>query len=164
LERLWSPWRARYIASGVDAQNDACVFCLIASDPEHDESNFVLQRAQHCFVVLNLYPYISGHLMVVPYLHTSEFDSAPKELTDEMMDLTKRAQTALREVYSPAGFNMGMNLGAAAGAGIADHLHIHLLPRWAGDTNFMTTVGETRVLPEDLPTTYSKLRDKFSRG
>jgi ATP adenylyltransferase len=102
--------------------------------------------------------------MVVPYLHTSEFDSAPKELTDEMMDLTKRAQTALREAYSPAGFNLGMNLGAAAGAGIADHLHIHLLPRWAGDTNFMTTVGETRVLPEDLPTTYSKLRDKFSRG
>jgi len=101
--------------------------------------------------------------MVVPYLHTSEFDSAAKEITDEMMDLTKRAQTALREVYSPAGFNMGMNLGAAAGAGIADHLHIHLLPRWGGDTNFMTTVGETRVLPEDLPTTYSKLRDKFSR-
>jgi ATP adenylyltransferase len=102
--------------------------------------------------------------MVVPYLHTSEFDSVAKEITDEMMDLTKRAQTALREVYSPAGFNMGMNLGAAAGAGIADHLHIHLLPRWGGDTNFMTTVGETRVLPEDLPTTYSKLRDKFSRG
>ena len=102
--------------------------------------------------------------MVVPYLHTSEFDSAAKEIMDEMMDLTKRAQTALREVYSPAGFNMGMNLGAAAGAGIADHLHIHLLPRWGGDTNFMTTVGETRVLPEDLPTTYSKLRDKFSRG
>jgi len=164
MDRLWSPWRARYIASGVDAQNDACVFCLIANDREHDESNFVLHRAQHCFVLLNLYPYISGHLMVVPYLHTSEFDSAAKEITDEMMDLTKRAQTALREVYSPAGFNMGMNLGAAAGAGIADHLHIHLLPRWGGDTNFMTTVGETRVLPEDLPTTYSKLRDKFSRG
>ena len=99
--------------------------------------------------------------MVVPYLHTSEFDSAAKEITDEMMDLTKRSQTALREVYSPAGFNMGMNLGSAAGAGIADHLHIHLLPRWAGDTNFMTTVGESRVIPEDLPTTYSKLRPKF---
>jgi ATP adenylyltransferase len=137
------------------------VFCLIANDPEHDDSNFVLHRGQHCFVVLNLYPYISGHLMIVPYLHTSEFDSAPKEVTDEMMDLTKRSQTALREAYSPAGFNIGMNLGAAAGAGIADHLHIHLLPRWGGDTNFMTTVGETRVLPEDLPTTYSKLRDKF---
>lgn len=112
-------------------------------------------------MVLNLYPYITGHLMVVPYLHTSEFDSAPKEITDELMDMAKRAQTALREVYSPSGFNMGMNLGSAAGAGIADHLHIHLLPRWSGDTNFMTTVGESRVLPEDLPTTYSKLRPKF---
>ena len=99
--------------------------------------------------------------MIVPYLHTSEFDSAAKEITDEMMDLTKRSQSALREVYSPDGFNMGMNLGKAAGAGIADHMHIHLLPRWSGDTNFMTTVAEARVLPEDLATTYSKLRPKF---
>jgi ATP adenylyltransferase len=99
--------------------------------------------------------------MIVPYLHTNEFDSVAKEITDEMMDMAKRSQTALREVYSPSGFNMGMNLGSAAGAGIADHLHIHLLPRWAGDTNFMTTVGESRVIPEDLPTTYSKLKPKF---
>jgi ATP adenylyltransferase len=159
---LWSPWRAKYIASGVDSEAEGCVFCRMAAEPEHDESNFVLHRAQHTFVVLNLYPYISGHLMIVPYLHTSEFDSAPKETTDELMDMAKRAQTALREVYSPSGFNMGMNLGTAAGAGIADHLHIHLLPRWSGDTNFMTTVGESRVLPEDLPTTYSKLRPKFN--
>ena len=137
------------------------MFCRIASDPEHDETNFVLHRGERAFIVLNLYPYISGHLMIVPYLHTSEFDSAPKEITDEMMDLAKRSQTALREVYSPAGFNLGMNLGASAGAGIADHMHIHLLPRWAGDTNFMTSVGETRVLPESLETTYSKLRSKF---
>jgi ATP adenylyltransferase len=99
--------------------------------------------------------------MIVPYLHTSEFDSVAKEITDEMMDLAKRSQTALREVYSPAGFNMGMNLGTAAGAGIADHMHIHLLPRWSGDTNFMTTVAESRVLPEDLETTYSKLHPHF---
>src|SRR5678815_3735533 len=105
MERLWSPWRARYIASGVDAQKDGCVFCAIARDPEHDEENFVLHRAQHCFVLLNLYPYISGHLMIVPYLHTSEFDSTAKEITDEMMDQTKRAMTAVREVYKPAGFN-----------------------------------------------------------
>ncbi|HET6974080.1 MAG TPA: HIT domain-containing protein [Pyrinomonadaceae bacterium] len=162
MERLWSPWRARYIASAIDAQNDVCVFCAIASDPEHDEENYVLHRAPHCFVLLNLYPYISGHLMIVPYLHTSELDSMAKEITDDMMDQTKRAQAALREVYKPAGFNLGMNLGLAAGAGIADHLHIHLLPRWVGDTNFMTTVGETRVLPEDLPTAYSKLRPKFA--
>ena len=161
MDRLWSPWRARYIASGVDSAKDGCVLCLIASHPEDDEQNFVLHRGQHSFVVLNIYPYISGHLMIVPYLHTSEFDSAPKEITDELMDLTKKSQTALRETYSPAGFNMGMNLGAAAGAGIADHLHIHLLPRWGGDTNFMTTVGETRVLPEDLATTYAKLKPHF---
>lgn len=137
------------------------MFCGMAADPDRDESNFVLHRAEHSFVVLNLYPYISGHLMIVPYLHTSEFDSVPKEVTDELMDQAKRSQTALREVYSPSGFNLGMNLGSAAGAGIADHMHIHLLPRWSGDTNFMTTVGDTRVLPEDLETTYSKLRTKF---
>lgn len=137
------------------------MFCRIAADPEHDENNFVLHRGEHGFIVLNLYPYITGHLMVVPYLHTSELDSAPKEVTDELMDLAKRSQTALREVYSPAGFNLGMNLGASAGAGITDHMHIHLLPRWSGDTNFMTTVAETRVLPENLETTYSKLRIKF---
>ena len=137
------------------------MFCRIAAEPEHDERNFVLYRGEHGFIVLNLYPYITGHLMVVPYLHTSEFDSVPKEITDELMDLAKHSQTALREVYGPAGFNLGMNLGAAAGAGITDHMHIHLLPRWSGDTNFMTTVGETRVLPEDLETTYSKLRVKF---
>ena len=161
MERLWSPWRARYIASGVDSYGEGCVFCRMASETEHDETNFILHRAQHGFIVLNLYPYITGHMLIVPYLHTSEFDSVPKEITDELMDLAKRAQTALREVYSPVGFNMGMNLGSAAGAGIADHIHIHLLPRWSGDTNFMTTVGDSRVLPEDLATSYSKLRPKL---
>ena len=161
MDRLWSPWRAQYIASGADSQAGECVFCRIARDSGHDEENLVLHRGRLAFVVLNLYPYISGHLMVVPYLHTAEFDSTPKEITDEMMDLTKRGQSALREVYSPAGFNIGMNLGAVAGAGVADHIHIHVLPRWGGDTNFMTTVGETRVLPEDLATTYTKLRGKF---
>jgi ATP adenylyltransferase len=133
----------------------------MAANPGEDATNFVVHRGEHSFVVLNLYPYITGHVMIVPYLHTSEFDSVPKEITDEMMDLAKRSQTALREVYSPSGFNMGMNLGAAAGAGIADHLHIHLLPRWTGDTNFLTTVGESRVIPEALEVTYEKLRRKF---
>ena len=135
----------------------------MAGNPEGDESNFVVHRATHAFVVLNLYPYITGHMLVVPYLHTSEFDSIAKEITDEMMDLTKRSQAVLREVYAPAGFNVGMNLGAAGGAGIADHVHIHVLPRWSGDTNFMTTVAESRVIPEDLKTTYSKLHAKFSK-
>lgn len=161
MERLWSPWRSKYIASGVDSQAAGCIFCNIAADPDRDASNFVLHRGEHAFVLLNLYPYITGHMMIVPYLHTSEFDSVPKEITDEMMDLAKRAQRALREVYSPTGFNIGMNLGSAAGAGIADHIHIHVLPRWSGDTNFMTTVGEVRVLPEALDVTYRKLFEKF---
>lgn len=161
MERLWSPWRARYIASGVDSQAEGCVFCRMANDPEQDETNLILHRAEHGFIVLNLFPYITGHLMIVPYLHSGEFDSLPKEITDELMDLAKLAQTALRDVYRPEGFNLGMNLGAAAGAGIVDHVHIHLLPRWSGDTNFMTTVAESRVIPEDLKTTYSKLRAKF---
>lgn len=161
MQRLWSPWRSKYIASGVDSQSEGCVLCRIAANPDQDATNFVIHRAEHAFVVLNLYPYITGHLMVVPYLHTSDFDSVAKEITDEMMDLAKRSQTALREVYSPSGFNLGMNLGAAAGAGIADHIHIHLLPRWTGDTNFMTTVGESRVIPEALEVTYQKLKERF---
>ena len=161
MQRLWSPWRSQYIASGVDSQAQECVFCHIAAAPDQDAANFVLHRGRHAFVVLNLYPYITGHLMVVPYLHTSELDTVAKEITDEMMDLAKRSQTALREVYTPSGFNLGMNFGSAAGAGIADHIHIHLMPRWIGDTNFMTTVGDARVLPEALETTYSKLVLKF---
>jgi ATP adenylyltransferase len=161
VDRLWSPWRAKYIASGVDAQASQCVFCEIGKNETTDEENFVVFRGQLNFVVLNLFPYITGHLMVVPYAHLGEFDSAPKAVTDEMMDLTKRSQTALRTVYKPAGYNVGMNLGASAGAGIVDHIHVHILPRWSGDTNFMTTVGETRVLPEDLKTTWTKLRGEF---
>ena len=112
-------------------------------------------------MVLNIYPYIRGHLLIVPLEHVADLEVAAKETTDEMMDLTKRSQMVLREVYKPAGFNVGMNLGRVAGAGIADHIHIHVLPRWAGDTNFMSTVGQTRVISEELATTYRKLRDKF---
>lgn len=137
------------------------MFCEIQRDPRQDEENFILYRAEHNFVVLNIYPYVSGHLLIVPYPHLGELDSTATYITNEMMELTKKSQTALREVYQPAGFNVGMNLGAAAGAGVVDHIHIHILPRWIGDSNFMSTVGETRVLPEDLSTTYHKLRDKF---
>jgi ATP adenylyltransferase len=162
VQRLWSPWRHAYIAaSGADTPEVGCIFCEVQKHPENDDKNFVLHRATHNFVILNLYPYISGHLMIVPNDHLGEFDSAPKETTDEMFDLAKRCQAALREVYRPQGFNIGMNLGRAAGAGIAEHIHMHIMPRWVGDTNFITTVGETRVLPEDLPTTYLKLREKF---
>ncbi len=162
MEILWSPWRAKYIASGSDnSQADTCVFCNISRDPANDEKNFVVYRALHNFVVLNLYPYISGHLLIVPYEHVAELDAAAKETTNELMDLTKQAQTVLRDVYKPAGFNIGLNLGAPAGAGIVGHLHVHILPRWSGDTNFMSTVAQTRIISEDLNTTYEKLRDKF---
>lgn len=138
-----------------------CIFCEAFQNPANDEKNFVLHRASYNFVILNLYPYISGHLLIAPNEHLGEFDSAPKETTDEMMDLAKRCQSALREIYHPQGFNIGMNLGRAAGAGVADHFHLHIMPRWSGDTNFMSTLGETRVLSEDLQTTYSKLRSQF---
>ena len=143
------------------SQADSCIFCKAVKNPADDEKNFVLHRGAYTFVILNLYPYVSGHLMIAPYAHLGELDEAPKEESDEMMDLAKRCQTALREVYLPDGFNLGMNLGRAAGAGIADHIHMHLMPRWSGDTNFMTSVAETRVLSEDLPTTYHKLREKL---
>jgi ATP adenylyltransferase len=164
VDILWSPWRYDYIKSGSGdepGQSSSCVFCTLKERTGDDESKFILHRAQFNFVVLNLYPYISGHLLIVPYAHLGELDDAPKETTDELMDLAKRAQTLLREAYGPQGFNLGMNLGRSAGAGVADHIHLHIMPRWTGDTNFMSTIGETRVIPEDLKTTYSKLHGKF---
>ncbi len=165
MDRLWSPWRYDYIKSGSSGEKNqappACVFCSMLESDADDEIKFIVHRAAHNFIVLNIYPYISGHTMIVPYAHIAELAAAPKETTDEMMDLTKRCQAAMRQIYRPDGFNIGMNLGRAAGAGVADHFHMHILPRWIGDTNFMTTVGETRVHPEDLTTTYHKLRDQF---
>ena len=163
MDRLYTPWRNDYIkgASGEKTgHGEACVFCALAAREDDDET-FILHRARRNYVVLNVYPYTSGHLMVVPFEHTADFAALAKETSDEMMDLAKRAQAILQEVYRPHGFNLGLNLGHAAGAGVTDHLHLHLLPRWSGDSNFMTTVAETRVLPEDLRTTYDKLRRQF---
>ena len=143
------------------SQNPACIFCEALKNSADDENNLVLLRGQLNFIILNRYPYISGHLMIAPNAHLADFAAAPKETTDEMMDLAKRCQSALHDVYHADGFNIGMNLGRAAGAGVADHFHLHIMPRWNGDTNFMSTVGETRVLPEDLATTYRKLFGKI---
>jgi len=143
------------------SEKPGCIFCVAHKDSAKDDQNYILHRAEHNFIILNLYPYVSGHLMVAPYAHLGEFDAAPKEVTDEMMDLAKHCQTVLRQAYHPDGFNVGMNLGRSAGAGVADHIHLHIMPRWSGDTNFMTTVAETRVLPESLSMTYQKLRAKF---
>lgn len=164
MDILWSPWRYAYIKSSESkstGKTSGCVFCDILNNSASDEDNYILHRAEFNFVILNVYPYISGHLMIVPFAHLADLDRADKSATDEMMDLAKRSQTALREAYQPHGFNLGMNFGRAAGAGVAEHFHMHVLPRWVGDANFMTSVGETRTIPEDLRTTYEKLKTKF---
>jgi ATP adenylyltransferase len=161
VDVLWSPWRYDYITANGLAKTSGCVFCDILINSVSDEDNFILHRAEFNFVILNIYPYTSGHLMVVPYEHTSDLAAAVKSSSDEMMDLIKRATAAITSVYRPDGINLGMNLGKAAGAGVADHYHTHVLPRWVGDANFMTAIGETRTIPETLQTTYTNLKGKF---
>src|SRR3984957_4621162 len=155
MDYMWTPWRYRYIADGT--KDDRCVFCdaIAAND---DAKFLIVLRGAKCFVILNLYPYTSGHVMIVPYAHVSELSAADPEALAEMMQLAQRVQVALSQNYHPQGYNLGMNLGRAAGAGITKHLHLHVLPRWSGDANFMTVVGETRVEPEELATTYERLR------
>ena len=163
MDVLWSPWRYDYIKSGEApaAENKGCVFCSILENSASDEENFIIHRAEFNFVILNIYPYTSGHLMVIPYEHQAEISEITTESSNEMMDLAKKTQKAIKEIYQPEGFNLGMNLGKAAGAGVAGHLHLHILPRWVGDVNFMTAIGQTRTIPETLQTTYEKLKAKF---
>lgn len=158
MEHIWSPWRYRYIAS-VD-KAPGCVFCRIQEEAD-DQENLVVYRGRLNFLILNLFPYTSGHSMVVPYEHTPSFATLAEATSTEMIEIAKRAQLALEAEYKPDGYNIGMNLGRSAGAGVADHLHLHIVPRWAGDANFVSIVGETRVLPEDLRTTYTRLTNHF---
>jgi ATP adenylyltransferase len=160
MDHLWSPWRYQYVQK--EKASAGCVFCQAAADGR-DEENLVVHRARKNYVILNRYPYSTGHLMVIPYEHVDMLQYASEETLQEMMLLTQRAQIHLREVYRPPGFNLGMNLGESAGAGIAEHIHMHVLPRWPGDTSFITTVAETRVLPEDLMVTWRKLHDAFAK-
>ena len=159
MERLWSPWRLAYVTGS--SEPGGCVFCKAQDDD--DARMLTLYSGVTCFVILNLYPYNNGHLMVVPKRHIATLASATSEELSEMMELTRRAEIALTEAYQPQGLNVGMNLGRPAGAGIADHMHIHLVPRWTGDTNFMTIVGNVRVLPEELDQTAKRLRPIFER-
>jgi ATP adenylyltransferase len=154
MDFLWTPWRYRYIANA--AKNDRCIFCDALT--MGDEKAHIVLRGELNFVILNAFPYTAGHVMIVPYAHIGELSAASPETLAEMMSIAQRVQTALAAVYKPEGFNLGMNLGRCAGAGITGHIHLHLLPRWVGDANFMTTVGETRMEPEDLDTTYTKLK------
>jgi ATP adenylyltransferase len=161
MDVLWSPWRYDYIKGSGSAKPDGCVFCRIQDNSAGDEERFILKRAEFNFVVLNVFPYSSGHLLIVPYAHIADLDKTDKSTSDEMMDLMKTSQAVLTEVYQPEGFNLGINLGKSAGAGVAGHLHTHILPRWSGDVNFMTAIGETRNMPETLQTTYKKLKGKL---
>ncbi len=160
MEHLWSPWRLAYITGG--ASPGGCVFCHALADAEAEP--LIVHRGTTCFVILNLFPYNNGHLMVIPNRHVASLASATPEERGELMELTARAETALTEAYAPHGMNMGINLGKPAGAGVLDHVHVHVVPRWEGDTNFMTVVGQTRVLPETLPATAARLRPIFERS
>ena len=159
MERLWSPWRHSYVTR--KGEDSSCVFCdALTSDGGRA---LVLDEGPTCFVILNLYPYNSGHLMVVPRRHVGTLAALHAPELSELGEWTRRAEMALTEAYQPQGINLGMNLGRPAGAGVLDHLHVHLVPRWTGDTNFMSVVGNVRVLPEELPRTAERLRPVFHR-
>lgn len=159
MDRLFSPWRHAYVTRA--DEDDTCVFCR-ALETEEGRALIVFDGTT-CFIILNLYPYNSGHLMVVPRRHVATLAALETAELIELAELTRRAEIALTEVYAPQGLNVGMNLGKPAGAGVADHLHVHLVPRWAGDTNFMSVVGNVRVLPEELPRSAERLRPVFER-
>ena len=160
MNNLWAPWPMTYLQSNREpaaSGPDACIFCD-KPKANDDEGNLIVHRGAACFVILNLYPYNNGHLMVVPYAHVATLEDLAVEPAAEMMTLAQTAVRVLRGMYQPQGFNLGINLGASAGAGIAAHVHLHVVPRWSGDTNFMTVTGDTRVIPEDLRETWRRMR------
>ena len=156
MDFIWSPWRYDYLASG-GVKAPSCVFC-VGEDRTHDSERLIVFRGTHNFIILNLFPYTSGHLMVAPYEHLDTIVSAKADQLTEMMQLSQKSIAVLQKLYRADGFNIGMNLGSAAGAGIREHFHLHVVPRWIGDANFMSVVGETRVLPEDLHKTYQRVK------
>jgi ATP adenylyltransferase len=156
-QRLWAPWRLNYIKG---EKTDECIFC--AKPALGDDAKALIPfRGERCYVILNAFPYNNGHLMVAPYEHTAQLEDLDEDAASELMSLARRAIRALSGAYGPDGYNIGINLGSAAGAGMADHLHLHVVPRWAGDTNFMPIVGDTRVLPEALQDSYANVREAF---
>jgi ATP adenylyltransferase len=189
MDRLWTPWRYSYITrsepqarSGVpmalsawppsEAEDKHCVFCNMIAAVDYavahgmaretaEQAARIIHRGENCFICLNIYPYSTGHVLIVPYQHLDSLAGLPSETAHELIHLAQRVELTLRDTYKPDGINMGLNLGEAAGAGIAEHIHLHALPRWSGDTNFMTVTAETRVLPESLDITWAKLQAPF---
>ena len=161
MDYLWTPWRYQYISQANAGKQPECIFCDAASRND-DDVTLVVLRGVLSFVILNRFPYTSGHVMVVPYAHVAELAQLEPAALTEMMQQAQKVERAFKNLYKPDGMNFGMNLGRAAGAGIAGHLHLHGLPRWIGDASFITVAGETRVLPEDLGVTYERLRKALS--
>ena len=159
MDYLFTPWRFAYVADA--AKDERCIFCDLLALGD-DAKSLIVLRGERNFIVLNRFPYTSGHVMIVPYAHIADLSACDSNVLLEMMQLARRVQIALASAYKPDGYNLGMNLGRCAGAGVTGHLHLHVLPRWSGDSNFMTVTGETRVQPEDLSTTYEKLRSALS--
>ena len=156
-EQLWAPWRLKYIEAA-DKQG-GCIFCDFPAEGEaHDAANFIVHRGQYAFIILNAFPYSNGHVMVVPYRHTATMETYSPEEMLEVMELTRVSLRMLQAAFGPHAYNCGLNMGRVAGAGIAEHLHWHIVPRWNGDTNFMTVLADTRVIPESLPAVYDRLR------
>jgi ATP adenylyltransferase len=155
MDYLWTPWRYAYV-SGAE-RTTGCVFCNAVTLGD-DEKMLIVHRGKHCFVILNAYPYTPGHVLIVPYAHLDELQKLPSDAAGEMMSLSQKMESVLRELYHPDGINLGMNIGKAAGAGIAGHIHMHVLPRWVADANFLSVVGETRLLPETLEQTWKRMK------
>jgi len=158
MKYLWSPWRMKYVENS--KEEEGCVFCN-AQAKEDSAQNLIAQRGKHAYVILNRYPYTSGHLMVIPFEHKPNLEELDSATRAEMVELISLCTTVLQAVYKPEGFNIGANIGEAGGAGVKEHVHFHIVPRWMGDTNFITTVSETRVLPESLEDTYKRVKAGF---
>jgi ATP adenylyltransferase len=162
MNYLWAPWRMPYLKNDLTDNDSECIFC-VKTNTENDAAEHILYRDKHCFVTLNLYPYTNGHLLIVPYTHTGQLEDLSAEVAAGMMLTAQKAVHVLREAYQPEAYNMGINQGAAAGAGVVEHLHMHIVPRWKGDTNYMTVVGETRVIPEWIDETYRHLKTLWDK-
>ena len=158
--RIWAPWRLEYVKDAAKDNEDECIFCAKPAAGD-DEANLIVHRGERCFVILNLFPYTNGHLMVAPYEHTGQLQDLDAETVAEMMALAQTTMRRLEEVYSPHGFNVGFNQGRVAGAGFENHIHMHVVPRWGGDTNFMPVLADTRVMPQTLQQSYEALRGGF---
>ena len=159
-ERIWAPWRLEYVKDAAKDSEQECIFCTKPAEDD-DAANLIVHRGERCFVILNLFPYTNGHLMIAPYEHVAYLPDVDRDSLAELMSLAQRAMRALDERYAPHGYNLGFNQGRVAGAGVEHHIHLHVVPRWGGDTNFMPVLADTRVLPQALEQSYETLRGAF---